>query len=153
MTHSVAHDTFTIEREFPASPERVFSAFADINAKRQWFGPPGGGTDHSLDFRVGGRESLADSAPGGGPTFTYDALYQDIVPGQRVIYTYDMTMDGQRISVSVATIELAPQGSGTLLVLTEQGAFLDGLDNNAQREKGTVEILDALGRYLEGSRP
>ena len=150
MSHSTAHDTFRAEREYPAPPERVFNAFADMDAKRQWFGPPGGGAEHSLDFRVGGKESLVAQAPDGGPTFTYDAVYHDIVAGQRVIYTYDMTMDGKRIPVSVATIELVPQGRGTLLVLTEQGVFLDGLDNNAAREKGTIELLDTLGRYLEG---
>ena len=29
--------------------------------------------------------------------------------------------------------------------MTEQGAFLDGHDTNAQREHGTGELLDKLG--------
>jgi hypothetical protein len=59
-----------------------------------------------------------------------------------------MTMDGQRISVSVATLEFLPDDAGTRFILTEQGAYLDGLDTNAQREEGTVELLDQLGKFL-----
>ena len=58
-------------------------------------------------------------------------------------------MDGQRISVSVATLEFIPADNGTRLILTEQGAYLDGLDTSAQREEGTRGLLDALATYLE----
>ncbi|MCU1657132.1 MAG: polyketide cyclase [Pseudonocardiales bacterium] len=151
MSRTVVHDTFVIDRTYPASPARVFNAFADPDAKKQWFGDPDieKNADHVIDFRVGGRESLAGSVPGGGATFTYDALYQDIVEDSRVVYSYEMTMDGRRISVSVATLEFVADGGGTRFILTEQGAYLDGLDTNAQREEGTRGILDALGTYLE----
>ena len=150
MTRTVVHETFVIERSYPASPSRVFTAFADPAVKLRWFGEPAGDIGpHQIDFRVGGRESLRGQAPGGGPTFTFDALYQDIVENERIVYSYDMTLNGGRISVSVATIEFLPEGTGTRLIVTEQGAFLDGLDKNAAREQGTRELLDALGRYLD----
>src|ERR1700690_3603714 len=101
---STTHSTFVIERTYDASPQRVFDAWADPAAKAQWFGPPEK-PDYSLDFRVGGREHLPVHAPD-GPTFTMDAVYQDIVPGHRIIHAYDMHMDGVRISVSLATIEV-----------------------------------------------
>jgi uncharacterized protein YndB with AHSA1/START domain len=150
MTRSVVHDTFVIDRQYSASPARVFHAFADPSAKLRWFGDPDieQGAQHEIDFRIGGRESIRGSIVDGGPSFTYEALYQDIVEDQRIIYSYEMTMTGQRISVSVATIEFMAESGGTRLILTEQGAFLDGLDTNAAREKGTRELLDGLGRYL-----
>ena len=100
-----------------------------------------------MDFRVGGRETN-ESGPKGGPWSAFVAIYQDIVPNERIIYTYEMTLDGKRISVSVSTIELKPEGNGTRLVLTEQGAYLDGWDNPDQREQGTRDLLAALGASL-----
>ncbi len=153
MDRTVEHDTFVIDRSYAASPARVFMAFADPSAKVRWFGDPDAeaNASHHLDFRVGGRESLRGDAPDGGPTFTFEALYQDIVDNVRIVYSYDMTMDAKRISVSVATIEFLADGDGVRLILTEQGAFLDGLDTSAAREHGTRELLDALGRYLDGA--
>jgi uncharacterized protein YndB with AHSA1/START domain len=143
---SVTHATFTVERTYPAPPEEVFAAWAEPSAKAQWFG----GGDFELDFRVGGRE-LNRGGPDGGPVFTYDARYYDIVDNERIVYAYEMHMDDARISVSLATIELTPAGDGTRLVLTESGAFLDGHDTPEQREGGTGSLLDALGTTLAGN--
>jgi uncharacterized protein YndB with AHSA1/START domain len=145
---TVEHSTFSLERSYNASPARVFAAFADPAQKARWFGPEGGNTVVSLDFRVGGVESMSGDA-GGGPSFRYDAVYQDIVTNERIVYTYDMHLGGERISVSVATVELIPDGERTRLVLTEQGVFLDGLDQPAFREKGTADLLDKLGTTLD----
>ncbi len=105
------------------------------------------GVEYTLDFRVGGHERLAGTMPG-GRTFTYDAFYHDIVDDRRIIASYDVCIDGRRTSVSLLTIELAAVPGGTSLTLTEQGAFLDGLDSNDQREYGARDSLDKLGEYL-----
>jgi uncharacterized protein YndB with AHSA1/START domain len=148
---STAHATFVIERTYDATPQRVFDAWADPAAKTQWFGPPEKPKDsYSLDFRVGGSEHLVIPMSD-GPTYSFDAIYQDIVPGQRIVYTYDMHRDDARISVSVATVEIEPAGDGTRLTLTEQGVFLDGLDTSAAREHGTNVLMDALGAQVEGA--
>jgi uncharacterized protein YndB with AHSA1/START domain len=146
---SALHDTFRIDRHFGAAPERVFNAFADPVAKAAWFGSPTGKQeDEAFDFREGGRETLV-SVLDDGTRFGYYAAYTDIVPGERIVYTYEMTMNGARISVSVATVEVrAAAAGGTDLVLTEQGVYLDGLDQPAQRRQGTEQQLDALGRSL-----
>jgi uncharacterized protein YndB with AHSA1/START domain len=155
MSRTVVHDTFVIDRSYPAPPARVFGAFADPATKKQWWNDPDIEKDaaHVIDFRVGGRESMAGSIPGDGRSFSYDAVYQDIVQDARIVYSYEMTMDGQRISVSVATLEFLPDGTGTRFILTEQGAYLDGLDTCAAREEGTRRLLEALADYLtkEGS--
>ncbi len=147
---SVTHATFVIERTYDASPARVFAAWSDPVAKRRWFVGPGEWADggYELDFRVGGRERSSGGPPG-GPTHTYDARYQDIVPNERIIVAYDMHLADRRISVSLATVEMKPAGKRTLLTFTEQGAFLDGYDNSGDRERGTNDLLDQLGAELK----
>ena len=144
------HSTFVIERTYAASPPRVWEAWADPAAKTQWFGPPEKPAGaYSLDFREGGRERLWGQMPDNGPVHTYDAVYHDIVPGERIVYAYDMHLNEERISVSLATVEIEAAGEGTRLTLTEHGVFLDGHDNPAQREHGTNELIDALGAHLD----
>jgi uncharacterized protein YndB with AHSA1/START domain len=146
---SVSHATFVLERTYPVAPEKVFHALSDLEAKKRWFHGPDdwGQSSFEMDFRVGGRE-IESGGPKGGPVHTFEALYQDIVPNQRIIYSYGMHLDDARISVSLATIELKPEREGTRLVFTEQGAFLDGYDDAGQRERGTADLLDALGAAL-----
>jgi uncharacterized protein YndB with AHSA1/START domain len=147
---SVEHATFVVERTYDASPSRVFAAWADPEAKARWFGDSGQRSgDFELDFRVGGREFNRGTVPGGGQSFTYEARFEDIVPDERIVYSYDMHLDETRISVSLGTVELKPAEAGTRLVYTEQGAFLDGHDTPQSREQGTGSLLDALGEELE----
>ena len=149
---SVAHATFCIERSFDASPMRVFSAFADPVGKAKWFKGPDEWVreQQEFDFRVGGRERVA-SRPADGPAHIFDCVYQDITPGERIVYTYAMFADETKTSVSITTIEFKPSGAGARLVFTEQGAFLDGHDDPKMREAGSRELLEALGRWVTGN--
>jgi uncharacterized protein YndB with AHSA1/START domain len=155
MTHpearNVTHAMFAIERVYPQSLARVFRAFADPRAKAKWFHGPDDEWEPEtgeMDFRIGGREISRGRLKNGGPVHLFNALYQDIVPDQRIVFSYDMVIGEQRISVSLTTIELRPEGQGTRLLFTEQGAYLDGYDDAGAREHGTRELLDALGRSL-----
>ncbi len=147
---SVTHATFVIERTYDASPGRVFNAFADPAAKASWFACSDEWETEAfeLDFRVGGREISRGRPKGGGVAHAFEGRYWDIVPNQRIVYSYDMHLDEMRIPVSLATVELKPEGAGTRLIFTEQGAFLDGYDDPAGREHGMRELLDALGAAL-----
>ena len=153
VVRSVAHGVFTIERHYPSvRPQRVFDAFASIEGKNGWFTAPNPQWDvveRSMDFRVGGRERLKGQWKSGMVT-QFDATYFDIVPAERIVYAYEMLMDGRKISVSLATFEFKRADSGTRFVMTEQGAFLDGYDDNGSRERGSIAIVDKLGAYLQG---
>jgi uncharacterized protein YndB with AHSA1/START domain len=146
---SATHSTFVIERDYDAPPTRVFAAWAQKSAKGQWFGPSDG--EHLLDFREGGREHFVAELH--GSVYAYDALYEDIVADERIVFTYNMHIDGRRMSVSVTTVELVPAGETTHLRYTEQGVFLDGEDSPDLRERGTQEILDKLGKALAQGAP
>ena len=141
--------TFVIERYFAASPAEVFAAWADPEVKARWFVgcDEREKSDHKLDFRVGGRQSVSGGPPG-GPPHLFNAVYQDIVPDERIVYTYDMHLDKWRISVSLASVELKLAKSGTRMIFTEQAVFLDGIDSPAAREQSTRDLLDNLDVVL-----
>jgi uncharacterized protein YndB with AHSA1/START domain len=148
---SVEHATFVVERKYEASPERAFAAGPDPKAKGRWFVDSDAYLE--LDFRVGGREHSQGSAPD-GRAYRYDALYQDIVPAKRIVYTYAMLLEETRISVSLATVEFTAGGdNGTRLVFTEQAAFLDGHESPARRAEGMGSLLDALDKELQSAAP
>ena len=148
---SVVHASFTITRHWKASPERVFQAFANQEKKDAWFG---GGSDwtpvgRSFDFREGGKEHAAGRWKT-GMVSKFDCIYLDIVPNERIIYSYVMHLDDRKISVSQAAIELTPDNGGTKLTLTEYGDYLDGYHDAGSREHGTNYLMDALGKSVEG---
>jgi uncharacterized protein YndB with AHSA1/START domain len=153
MTSSTAaHDTFVVERIYDNPVAEVFGAWADPKLKARWFAGSAEAleTGYELDFRVGGRE-VNRGGPPGGPVYAYESRFHDIVPEQRIVYTYEMYADEDRISVSVTTVQFEARGATTRLVLTEQGVFLDGHDTSAQRETGTRSLLEALAASLDRS--
>ncbi|MET0574487.1 MAG: SRPBCC family protein [Mesorhizobium sp.] len=150
---SVTHSTFRIERSYDATPEQVFFALADKASKRSWFVEGEGWQVESfeMDFRPGGVERSSFRYQG-GPVVSNDTVYQDIVENQRIVFAYSMAVGENRISASLGTIELFAEGAGTKLAYTEQGAFLDGHDNVAQREAGCRELYEALAVELQRNR-
>jgi uncharacterized protein YndB with AHSA1/START domain len=150
MKRSISHATFTIEKTYNATPERVFKAFSDPVAKAKWFGGPEDWMHrkYSLDFRIGGVE-ISQGGPPGGAIHYYEARHEDIVPNERIVTSYQMRLDDTRISVSIATIQFEPSGKGTKLTFTEMGAYLDGHDPDASmRREGTSQILDSVVKAL-----
>jgi uncharacterized protein YndB with AHSA1/START domain len=145
---SVIHSTFTLEHIYPAPPARVFAAWSDRGAKARWFSTPA--ADYALDFRVGGRE--VNVARHNDRVLTFESWYRDILDVQRIVYTSTLSADEILATVSLTTVELSPTGEGeTRLVLTEQGAFLDGHEQPEWRERGTRDWLGALGDHLRAT--
>ena len=151
------HDTFTIEREYPRSPNRVFAFLSTAEKKRRWYIDDVNTTveSYDMDFRVGGwertRYSFQKGTPVDGKPFANEVVFLDIVPDQRVVMAQTMDIDGRRISVSLITCDLAPVGTGTRLTFTHQAVFFEGADGPTMRRQGWVGLLDRIGReVLEG---
>ena len=153
IERSQTHATFVIERTYPAPVEKVWRALSDNDARDQWFGA-GEAFDiqeKSHEFRVGGG-GTEDGQWHGGPRSRFESTYTDIVDLQRIVFTYDMWVDGRHLSTSVATIALERDGDQTRLSYTEQGVHFDGLDSVEGREEGSQGLLDQLGSYLAAGR-
>jgi uncharacterized protein YndB with AHSA1/START domain len=156
---STAHGSFVVERRYGAAPKRVFAAWADPVAKRAWFAEGEGWEiqKFELDFREGGGETSKFRFLGGQETFGEDTwfgndtVFNEIVPNERILYTYSMDRNGVRFSVSIASVELKPDGAGTRLILTEHGAFFEDADGVKMREAGWGELLGKLNDYLNAN--
>ena len=153
-TPDIVHASLTVTRDYDFPPERVFAAWSTAEAKRQWFGAESDGfklDEYRLDFRPGGVERCYGRKPGGGG-FSNDGVYHYIVENEKIVLTYYMTIDDAPYSVSMTIIELAPHGNGTRLTLTEDNAFLTGVDENAGRTKGWSWGLGRLEEALKQQR-
>jgi uncharacterized protein YndB with AHSA1/START domain len=152
------HATFVLEREYPVPVDRVWAAFADPEIKRKWFGGEEvADVERSDDFRVGGVTIDDGRFSEDGPLSQFRATYTDITPNERIVYAYDMWLEGVHASTSITTVVFQPiddgAGPGTRLTFTEQGVHLDGVhgpgpDAAAGRESGTAGLLDTLGKVL-----
>ena len=150
---SVAHSTFVIERSYPQPPDRVFGAFAQPARKRRWYAEG----DHEIqefemEFRVGGSERLRyrfkEGHPIAGSEIDNVSSYQDIVPEKRIVISEKMSLNGKPISITVVTLEFLGSETGTDVVLTNQGAFIDWPDGARMIEHGWRELLERLGREI-----
>jgi uncharacterized protein YndB with AHSA1/START domain len=146
--HMVKHSTFTLERTYSAGPARVFAAWADRDTKAKWYASDD--PAYTLDFRVGGAESV-HGRTGDGAEIAAESVYHDIITGERIVYTTLLYGRGELATISVTTVEFVPDGTGTRLVLTEQGTFLDEREQPEWRRQGTADWLDSLGSALARS--
>ena len=153
---TTTHGSFVIERTYSASPQRVYAAWADPAAKRAWFAE-GEGWDiksYELDFREGGSEKSkliflkGDETFGEKTVFGNDTVFNEIVPNERIIFTYSMDRNGVRFSVSLATVEIRAASKGSRLILTENAVFFNGADGIQMREQGWQELLGKLDEFL-----
>jgi len=153
MTYKTHFHDFTIERHLSASPALAFSAWSTAEAKSQWFVGPNTWAllDRHFDFREGGSECV-EGRFDTGKVSLFRCQYHNIVPNERIIYSYDMFVDGKRISVSLATIEFMADGEGTHLKMTEQIVHLDGYPTPEDREVGTRYMVEMAAAYIETAK-
>lgn len=144
-TSQIEHTTFVIERELPGSPRHAFRFWAEPKLKERWTGchPDWTVLEEKFDFRAGGTEVKRWRTPEGDEQ-TFHAFYLDVAPEQRIIYAYEMSFKGERLSASLVTIELTPNAARTRMKLTEQAVFLGGGGTHQQRVMGTEAGFDRL---------
>lgn len=149
--HRLVRSGFTLSRDYPAPVERVWSAFADEQQKRSWWGAGDDAEtrEWAFDFRIGGRD-VDEGKFHDGPLSRYEATYNDIVEHVRIVTTYDMWLDGEHMSTSLASLEFEPTAAGTRFTHTEHGVFFDRFWADGKgREDGTRGLLAALEKHLE----
>ena len=146
----LARSGFTLTRDYPVPVARVWAAFAEEERRLDWFGTGEAyeSGEWRFDFRVGGRD-VAEGAFHDGPVSRYEATYTDIVECVRIVTTYDMWIDGEHMSTSVASFEFDEVVAGTRFTHVEHGVFFDRFQaDGVGREEGSRGLLDALAAHL-----
>ena len=151
--NGVVHSTFVIERSYPKPPARVFAAFAEPEQKRKWYAQG----DHDIqefemDFRVGGsgrfRYRFREGHPLAGSQILNESNYQDIVPDKRIVMTSKMSLSGTPVQVMLATIEFLATETGTDLIFTHQGTFINWQNGPGMLEEGWRALFGKLEKEL-----
>jgi uncharacterized protein YndB with AHSA1/START domain len=152
MSEPKVHNaTFVIERLLNASPARVFAAYATLEAKSRWFKAPADceTIERTFEFRPGGVDRWHARWPS-GMVSDFQAQYRDIVENERIVLVYDMWAGGEKLSVSIMTVELVPEGDRTRLIHTEQGSYFVGGEAAVKgRQEGTTWHVDNLAASFD----
>jgi len=143
----LTHATIVMERTYNASPQRVFNAWSDIEARKRWSAPA---ADirieyEEADFREGGRDVSRCIEPG-NDDYVAAVTYIDIKRDQRIAFVEDVTHGKKRVSAALISVELSPRGAATHLVLTMQIASFDGSDMEKGYQFGWNAALDNLAK-------
>jgi uncharacterized protein YndB with AHSA1/START domain len=121
MTTPAATNTIRLHRVLRATPERVYRAFLDPEAKVKWL-PPHGFTAkiHHLDAKVGGTYKMSFTNFTTGKSHTFGGTYVELTPHERIRYT-DKFDDANLPGEMQVTIEIKKVFCGTELNITQEG--------------------------------
>ena len=134
----------TLKRVYPVAPEKVWRAWTDPQALRQWFDQTDApGWIGELDVRVGGRLRIVLRDPEG---IYHDVrgTYREVVPNRRLVFTWNLH-DAPPEAESVVSVVLNPAPDGTELEFTLDPVFdpraADGWRGAFKRLEAVVPTL------------
>ena len=138
--------SLTLTRRFPVAPEKVWRAWTDPQALKQWFGP--GGPQPvalaELDLRVGGRFRIAFGGPQGDEHLCA-GVYCEVVPNRKLVFTWSWPRTTPERE-SLVTIELRKVAEGTELLFRHEQLFDEKVRDDHRR--GWSETLVKLERFV-----
>jgi uncharacterized protein YndB with AHSA1/START domain len=117
----MAGNTIRLHRVLRATPERIYRAFLDPDAKAKWL-PPNGftGKIHHLDAKVGGTHKMSFTNFTTGRSHSFGGEYLELVPDERIRYT-DRFDDPNLPGEMRVTITLKKVSCGTELSIVQEG--------------------------------
>jgi uncharacterized protein YndB with AHSA1/START domain len=117
----MAGNTIRLHRMLRATPEKVYRAFIDPDAKAKWL-PPNGftGKVHDLDAVVGGKYKMSFTNFATGRSHSFGGEYLELAPHERIRYT-DRFDDPNLPGEIQVTITLKKVSCGTELNIMQEG--------------------------------
>ncbi len=117
----MATSTIRLHRVLRATPEKIYRAFLDPDAKAKWL-PPNGftGKVHHIDAKVGGTYKMSFTNFSTGQSHSFGGTYTELVPHERIRYT-DTFDDPSLPGEMQVTIILTKVSCGTELNIVQEG--------------------------------
>jgi uncharacterized protein YndB with AHSA1/START domain len=114
-------NTIRLHRVLRATPDRVYRAFLDPDAKVKWL-PPNGftGKVHHIEPKVGGTYKMSFTNFTSGKSHTFGGTYQELVPNERLRYT-DKFENPPLPGEMQVTVTLKKVSCGTELNVVQEG--------------------------------
>ena len=142
-----AENELVITRVFDAPRELVFKAWTDPRHIGKWFGPKHHpSVNMSIDVRPGGAWRGRLRPVAGGPDLALGGVYREIVPPERLVFTFAWDEEGERGLETVVTITFEDQGGKTRMTL-RQVPFQSTGERDGHNE-GWSSCFDRLDEFL-----
>jgi uncharacterized protein YndB with AHSA1/START domain len=138
-----------ITRVFDAPRELVFEAHSSCEHMSKWWGPRRYEfASCEIDFRPGGAWRIVHRGPD-GEEFGFHGEYREIVPSERIVWTFEF--EGMPGHVSVETLSLEEHDGKTTLTGASVFDTVEDRDGMLESgmESGAAESMDRLDEYLE----
>jgi uncharacterized protein YndB with AHSA1/START domain len=146
----VEHETLTFERQLKAPREAVFEAFSDSIARAKWAAPsPTSVVIYDTENFIENGEDEYRCGSKDDPSIHGRIHYLEIVENSRIVSSETLTMNGQRLSASMTTMELSSVGSMTMLSQTTHVASFIGASMIDGFKQGNNASLDNLVKYVD----
>ncbi|PKR87921.1 polyketide cyclase [Pleomorphomonas diazotrophica] len=113
--------TVKLHRVFTAKPDKIYRAFVEPDALASWL-PPNGFTCtvHEFNPTVGGGHRMSFRNFTTGASHSFGGTYQELVPGERLVYTDSFDDPGLPGEMTV-TVSLTAVSVGTDVTIVQQG--------------------------------
>jgi len=143
-TSVLIEPSLTLKRRLKAAPAEVYAAWTDPEKIVKWFGPEQIETLRAqADARVGGGFRIVMRSPD-GEEHDVSGIYREVVPNEKLVFTWAWRSTPER--ESIVTVQIKPDGRGSLLTLIHEKFFDEGARDRHQ--EGWTGCLDKLARYL-----
>ena len=137
-----------VTREFDAPREVVYKAMTDPKLIPQWWGPRRDATTvDKMEVRPGGKWRFVSTGPNG--TYAFRGEYREIIPGEKIVQTFEFEPMAGHISVETGTLTDLPGGR---TLFTTRSAFTSKEDRDGMvqsgMESGLRETYDRFDELL-----
>ncbi len=136
-------------RVFDAPRELVFEAHSSCEHLSHWWGPRRYEVvSCEVDFRPGGAWRFVHRGPD-GEEYGFHGEYREIVPPERIVWTFEF--EGMPGNISVETLTLEEHDGKTTLTSRAVYDNVEARDAMLQSgmEEGAAETYERLDEYLE----